>query len=312
MTHLNRATAWLTLGDYARGWPEFDWRWRSLEFARRSLADDRRRWDGSPLAGRALLVYTEQGFGDAIQMLRFAPVIRAGGGRLVVRCGPTLAPLLRESSIADTVVTDGDSLPAFDVHAAIMSLPRLLGVTAAESLPGSTPHRSVSPARRALWQARLTPGPTRQVGICWTGDPNHLFNRRRSASPEAFHRMANEVGDITLVSLQYETPGASSAMPGINRLSELADDTVTLADTAAAMLSLDLVITVDTVTAHLAGALGVPVWILLAFAPDWRWMLDQTDTSWYDSARLFRQPARGDWDSVFSEVATALREPSSR
>ena len=305
LAHFNRAISWLTIGDYRRGWPEFEWRWRCSQFFGRSLVDDPRRWDGSPLAGRTLLVYTEQGLGDAIQMLRFVPAIRAAGGRVVVRCGPTLATLLREAAIADAVVTEDDPLPAIDVHAAVMSLPWLLRVTL-EGLPGATPYLSVGAARRAAWRERLARIPGRRLGVCWKGNPTHPRDGQRSIGVGWFEQMAPRLDDVTLVSLLHEKPATDVPGAAIRWLTDVHEGPIDLADVAAALLSLDGVVTVDTVIAHLAGALGVRVWILLPFFADWRWMLDRPDTPWYPTARLIRQPRRGDWVRVFQSVTAEL------
>ncbi len=304
LAHFNRAVSWLTAGDYARGWPEFEWRWRNPQFFGRSLADDARRWDGSPLDGRTLLLYTEQGFGDAIQMLRFAPVVRDSGARVILRCGPALVPLLQESGVADAIVTEGTELPPFDAHAALMSLPHLLGIRQDE-IPGTVPYLTAAPERRARWRAMLDRLAGRRVGICWQGNPSHPKDAQRSVTVERFCGLAPIPG-ISLVCLQGEVADVASPYAAFVSPHDLGAGRFDFAETAAAIQSLDLVITVDTSMAHLAGALGTPVWILLPFAPDWRWMLDRSDTPWYPSAKLWRQQQRGDWDGVFREVTSEL------
>lgn len=304
LAHFNRGVSWLASGDYTRGWAEFEWRWRNPQFFGRSLADDGRRWDGTPLEGRTLLLYTEQGFGDAIQMLRFVSVLRASGARVIIRCGPSLAPLLRESMLADEVVTADADLPPFDVHAALMSLPHLLGVRT-EAIPGHVPYLQVATERRARWDTRLEHLAGRRVGICWQGNPSHPKNTQRSMALAHFLPLARIPG-LSLVSLQHELADAPSPHAAFVSPHDLGITRFDFAETAGAISALDLVITVDTVTAHLAGALGRPVWILLPFAPDWRWMRDRPDTPWYPTARLWRQARRGDWDGVLRDVTAAL------
>ncbi len=308
LTHTNRALAWLLQGDYARGFPEYEWRWRLSDVFRRPVPHPELQWHGEDLRGGTLLLYAEQGSGDVLQMIRFVPEVRARGVRCVVHCGQPLARLLRHSALADEIsINDEIDLPAFDRHASLMSVPALLG-TSIERIPAQVPY--VRPDNRVLerWRARLPGGSILRVGLCWRGNAHHRRDAQRSIHPALLGVLAGMPG-VRWVSLQ-KGHGAATDLPFETLdLSPLLHD---FADTAAAILQLDLVITVDTSVAHLAGALGRPVWVLLPFAPDWRWLLDRHDSPWYPTARLFRQPARGDWVHVIAQVGEALADIRAR
>ncbi len=301
LTHVNRAIAWLLAGDSARGWPEYEWRWQLADLFRRPVPHAELRWDGRLVAGQTLLVYAEQGSGDALQMVRFLPQIRAAGMRVVVRCGQPLVRLLRGSALADDVSPDGTELPPFDRHASLMSVPGLVGATL-DTIPRDVPY--VRPDARLLerWAGRLAPEHGFKVGLCWQGNPHHQRDAERSIHPTLLAPLAAVPG-VRWVSLQRAHGSVVDLPFEALDLAPLLHD---FADTAAAILHLDLVVTVDTSVAHLAGALGRPVWILLPFAPDWRWLLERADSPWYPTARLFRQPARGDWPWVTAQVVRAL------
>ena len=215
----------------------------------------------------------------------------------------------RRGPVVDQVLPQGEPLPAFDLHAPLFSLPRLLGTTSLERIPCDIPYLHCDQQLVRQWQARLDAlaprGQGLRVGIVWQGNPENKEDRRRSV-PLAQFGPLRQVHGVTLISLQ-KGPGREqlAGLPGLVDLgSELAD----LADTAAALQHLDLVVTVDTAVAHLAGALGVVAWVVLPFLPDWRWQLERTDSPWYPSLRLFRQSRPGEWDEVFERVAAAVRE----
>ncbi len=299
-THVNRALAWLLAGDFARGFPEYEWRWRLTDVFRRPVPHPELRWGGEPMPGQTLLLYAEQGSGDVLQMMRFAPAMRAAGTRVVVRCGQPLARLLRTSELADEVSPDGADVPAFDRHASLMSVPGLLGTTL-HTIPHDVPY--IRPEARMLerWRTRLYPEHGFRIGLCWQGNPHHDRDRQRSIHATLLAPLAAVPG-VRWVSLQK---GNGSVIDLPFEAFDLAPLLHDFADTAAAVMQLDLVITVDTAVAHLAGALGRPVWILLPFASDWRWLRDRIDSPWYPTARLFRQDKRGDWPDVIARVAKA-------
>jgi tetratricopeptide (TPR) repeat protein len=286
--HWNLATAALLAGDLPRGFEEYEWRKRHDLFRRDFINLPGPVWDGGDPAGFTILVHAEQGFGDTIQFARYLPLIARNGGKPVLACDPTLVKLLG-SIPGIRVVSKFAGLPLYDAWIDQMSLPRVFGTTAA-TIPYAQGYLSADAFRGAL-------PPARRIGVAWAGNPLHRNDRRRTPSEDVFRKLA-------------DTPGCRfiSLMPG-RALSWTAPPPLPLSDhaeTAALIAALDLVITVDTSVAHVAGALGRPAWVLLPYAPDWRWLLNRNDTPWYNSVRLFRQPYPGDWASVIAEVAAAL------
>ncbi len=302
----NLALLWLLKGDFARGWPQFEWRKRlqSAVIDRGEYAGA--EWDGSPLAGRDILLHTEQGVGDAFQFVRFAPQLKENGARRVyLECPYPIVPLLTGVRGLDAVVARGVALPAFDVHANLMSLPGLLGTTL-DSIPAEVPYIPVEP-RTVSARVDSPPG-TLTVGFVWAGNPLHGRDFLRSAPMESFRALA-AIDGVKFFSLQRgDAAERELASHPIDGVVDLANDLRDFRDTAAVLQALDLVITVDTSVAHLAGALGRPTWLLLPHVPDFRWLLDRTDSPWYPTMRIFRQPEPRDWESVFDAVAIALRE----
>jgi tetratricopeptide (TPR) repeat protein len=303
--HYNRATTWLRRGDFARGWREFEWRWQLRATAPHPYRQP--MWDGRPLAGRPILLHAEQGLGDTIQFIRYASRVRALGGRVVVRCQPALARLLKTCRGVDALHTADDTLEPCDVRAPLMSLPGILGTTL-DSMPAAQPYLAAEPDLVDRWWRALEPyGPTR-VGIAWQGRPTYPGDCFRSI-PRSELAPLSRVPGVRLISLQ-KVNGTEQLTRGapfpVVELPDLDRASGPLVDTAAVMQSLDLVVTSDTVIAHLAGALGVPVWLALSSDPDWRWMLDRADSPWYPSMRLFRQTRLGDWPSAVNPMATAL------
>ncbi len=289
----------LLRGDLTGGWPELDWR----RLDRRNPAArpfPRPVWNGGPLGGQTILLSAEAGLGDAVQFVRYAPLVAGRGGRVVVECHPAVASLLATAPGVAGVVTAGQPIPAFDTFCPLLTLPLVFNTTL-ESIPADVPYLSVDPARAAAWAARL-PAEGRRVGLAWGGDPRHAGDRTRSLAAARLAPLAAVPG-IAWVGLQ---PAADAPPAGLS-LTDLTTDPNDLADTAALIAALDLVITVDVAVAHLAAALGKPTWILLTAVPDWRWLLGREDSPWYPSARLFRQPTPGDWAAVVDAVVAALR-----
>jgi tetratricopeptide (TPR) repeat protein len=316
--HYNLAMCQLMQGDWASGWAEYEWRWRTREFAgaRRALAAP--LWLGrEDLGGRTILLSAEQGLGDALQFCRYVPEVAARGARVILEVFPGLERLMARLEGAAEIVTHGQAAPATDYQTPLMSLPLALG---ARIDAPSGPYLSAGPAEAAAWAARLAADAKTRVGLCWAGGlrPTQAvadaIDRRRSLDLAAFEPLARLPG-VTLYSLQKGPPAAQLAGPDapgwagavVDHTPELRD----FADTAALVQNLDLVVTCDTAVAHLAGAMGKPVWILSRFDACWRWLDGRDDSPWYPSARLFRQTAPGDWDSVVGRVAgelAALRE----
>ncbi|QOJ32590.1 MAG: glycosyltransferase family protein [Gammaproteobacteria bacterium] len=300
----NLAYALLLKGDFAAGWKQNEWRWRVSGRQAAEPGWSQPLWLGTPtLAGRTILVHHEQGLGDTLQMLRYVPLLAAQGARVLLRMPATLAGLAATVPGVAAVLEEGAPLPHFDLHCPCMSLPLAFG-TLLETIPATVPYLHAPEAARQAWQARLGPARRRRIGLAWAGSSAHRNDRNRSLP---FARLAPLLGcDAEFHSLQKEyRPGDVAALRADGRLVDHAAALDTLADTAGLIAALDLVITVDTAIAHLAGAMGRPVWLLLPHAPDYRWLLDRDDSPWYPGMRLFRQPVAGDWASVVERVKRA-------
>jgi tetratricopeptide (TPR) repeat protein len=298
------AMARLTLGDFARGWKQYEWRWKTGAFARQRRSFSAPPWLGQePVAGKTILLHAEQGFGDTIQFIRYAPLLVGQGARVICEVQPELKPLL--SQLPDiTVTAAGEALPAFDLHCPLLSLPLALGTELA-NIPADVPYLSAPAERMAHWQRRLPSGGPR-AGFVWSGSATHKNDANRSIALTRFAALF-ENPLLKCFSLQTELRAADrEVLAGLPKLTHLGDDISDFADTAAIVALLDVVITVDTAVAHLAGALGKPVIVLLPHAADFRWMRQRKDTPWYPAARLMRQPAFGDWDSVIANLHDEL------
>jgi tetratricopeptide (TPR) repeat protein/glycosyltransferase involved in cell wall biosynthesis len=309
---LNLSLALLLVGDLENGFAEYEWRWKIKEFHTGhscfltgpddtiSAREYRPLWDGSDLQGKTILLHAEQGLGDSIQFVRYAAIVKNKGGRVIVGCYPQLNRLFATVDGIDLLIVKGEPIPEFDVQAPMLSLPYILGTTKS-TIPANTPY--LTPP--ADCQFALLPGRKFKVGIVWAGNPKHRKNMQRSCSLSAFMPLL-DVSGVSFYSLQKELSDTDRTLLHQTSIVDLSPHLGDFADTAAAIAQLDLLITVDTAVAHLAGALGKPVWILLAFSPDWRWLLEREDSPWYPTARLFRQSIRGDWAGVFGRVVQAL------
>ena len=304
--HLNEAHANLLTGQFERGWEKYEWRWENepLSRAKRNFAQP--LWSGTDdIAGKTILVHSEQGFGDTLQFCRYIPLVAERGARAIFEVQPELRRLL--SGLAGAgVIARGEPLPAFDVHCPLLGLPRAFGTRLATIPPQRTP--PVLPQELMQeWRSRLPTSGRPRVGVAWSGRPTHPNDHNRSIPLRAMLPLF--ALPIEVVSLQKELRSADQAFLRAHA-AEIADFGSELTDfleTATLLSSIDIVISVDTAVAHLACTLGRPTWILLPYAPDWRWLLDREDSPWYPSARLFRQPRIGDWDSVIAAVVAALR-----
>lgn len=301
----NRAQTNLLLGQFEHGWRDYEWRWRDGG-QRHSFGPQ--SWRGEvPLEGKTLLVFNEQGFGDTLQFIRYADALSARGARVVLRVQDALLPLLVDYAGPAVVLGESDELPSFDLHCPLMSLPHALAAHR-EPIPGATPYLHADAGRRGRWRKRLN-GVRRglRVGLAWSGSATHVNDRNRSMPLAAWGDLLDGCdGSIAFVSLVKDVREPDRADLRRFPVLDVAGELETFADTAALIAELDLVVCVDTAVAHLAGALGKPVWVLLPYTPDWRWQLQRSDSPWYPSARLFRQPARGDWASVIAQVREAL------
>ena len=306
--HWNRAFVRLLKGDFGEGWPEHEWRWKRKHQPPRSFPQP--LWHGEAAAGRTILLHAEQGIGDTLQFMRYVPLVAAQSARVVLMVQPSLKRLV-EASLGDTmsdavrVIADGDVIPPFDLHAPLLSLPLACGTTAIERIPMDIPYLTVDAAAAARWRERIGETTDRRVGLVWAGNPQHKNDRNRSI---ALARLAPlfDTPATRWFSLQVGERADDLARLPAGTISDLADGLTDFTETAAVIANLDLVIAADTAVAHLAGALGKPVWIMVPLVPDWRWLLGRDDTPWYPTARLFRQPARRDWDSVARAIRAAL------
>jgi len=306
--HLGLALSLLARGDLGRGLGEYEWRWKSKDFPspRRNFAEP--QWDGSPLEGRTFLLHAEQGFGDAIHFIRYLPMVEQMGGRIVIECPTELQRLFQTIAGRCEIVIRGQPLPPFDLHCPILSLPFALKSTL-ESIPAEVPYLFPDPELLESWRKRLGDSAAGlKVALAWAGNPIVKGDQTRSMSLDRLAALSEARG-ATFYSLQKgaaarQADQPPAGMPLVNLAPELHD----FADTAAAMCLMDLVITTDTSVAHLAGALGRPVWVMLRFMPDWRWFLDREDSPWYPTMRLFRQTTPGDWSGVVQRIAMQLEK----
>lgn len=303
--HLHLAMSRLLEGDFEGAWPDYLWRWKTRMYAPHRRDFPQPEWLGHrSLAGQTILLHAEQGFGDTLQFCRYAARVRDLGARVVLEVQPALKALLRSLDGPDRVLARGEALPAFDTHCPLLSLPGALGTRLA-TIPTQVPYLGADPDRVAAWSGRLGSADRLRVGLAWSGNPGHLNDRNRSV---ALAELAALLAlPCTFVSLQKAPHKADLAVLRAHpEVLDFGDELGDFADTAALVAGLDVVLAVDTAVAHLAGALGKPTWLLLPYAPDWRWLLGRRDSPWYPTMRLFRQPAPGDWAGVVAEVAAEL------
>ena len=300
--HWQLGTALLARGDFVRGWREYEWRWKLPDFATPQAGQGRPLWDGADLHGQRILLHAEQGFGDFIQFIRYAPLVARRGGEVIVGCPPPLLSLLATVPGVKQVVTDRTALPPFAVQAPVLSLPAIFRTTLA-NLPREVPYLSAPASGLVLPE---TAGARLQVGLVWAGAASHKNDRRRSLPLELLRDWA-ELPGIQWHSLQVGPRAVDLASLGIaGKFTDWNGRLRDFGDTASMIAQLDLVIAVDTAVAHLAGALSKPVWTLLPFAAEWRWMQGREDSPWYPTMRLFRQSSPGDWPELLGRVKTAL------
>jgi tetratricopeptide (TPR) repeat protein len=305
--HKSRAMTWIQMGEFERGWAEFEWRWKCKDFSPRTYRQP--LWDGTPGAGRILL-YNEQGYGDTIQCVRYAQLVRQRATAVVLECPAALVPLLCTCPAVDEVVPAGAPLPDFDCHTPLMSLPHLLRTTLA-TVPANVPYLSADADLVERWRRELAPVGAFKVGVVWQGSPDNGADYRRSFRLTSLALLAAVPG-VELFSLQKGAGAEQLAdVVGEFRVTDLASRLDlrggAFMGTAAVMCVLDLIVACDTASAHLAGALARPVWVPLSYAADYRWLLGREDSPWYPTMRLFRQPELGNWDAVFERVAGELR-----
>lgn len=308
MARWDRGLSYLHLGNYRQGWADYETRLVSGQVPVRNLPGT--KWNGTPYPGQRLLVAIEQGFGDTLWACRYLPRVKALGGELVVECQPELIPLIASMAVVDQIIARDNPLPVADFHCHFCSLPGLFSPDLT-SIPAS-PYLAASPDRLNKLQSLFDKAGGRlKVGIVWSGSVTFKKNHERAQKLMRFMQSFNQPG-VQLYSLQKGPPQqAISSLPRGARIVDLAPLLDDFADTAAAISYLDLIIMTDSAVAHLAGAMGKPVWLLLGHVAHWLWMSDRTDCLWYPSLRLFRPRAPGDWDHVFDTAALELMNLTS-
>jgi Tfp pilus assembly protein PilF len=303
--HYNESIARLGLGDFAAGWKKYEWRWERANSQQQRRNFSQPLWLGEAnLAGRTILLHADQGLGCSLQFIRYLPLVARRGGKAVVEVQRPLVPLLAGLRDASAIVARGDRLPDFDCHCPLLSLPLAFNTTMA-TIPADVPYLAAPAPEIARWRALLPRDGAPLVGLAWAGNPGHANDHNRSVALRRLLPLLRMPG-IRFVSLQHELRAGDAQLLDPANVLRVGEQVANFADTAAVVACLDVVITVDTAIAHLAGALGKPTWVLLPFSPDWRWFVDRADSPFYPTARLFRQPAADDWESVVAQVGDAL------
>jgi tetratricopeptide (TPR) repeat protein len=321
--HKGRALLRLLSGDFANGWPDFESRWAEPGFVKRQFVQP--LWDGSDLGGRTILLHAEHGLGDTIQFIRYANLVKQRGGNVIVECQLSLLQLLANTEGIDHLVARGESLPEFKTQAPLLSLPGIFR-TDLGNVPVNVPYLQADAELVERWRLELINSAIRhrasdtkrtlKIGIAWQGNPAYYYDRQRSIPLDQFAKLAR-VDGVEFISLQKgagtdQLHTLRDRFPLLDLRSRLDESAGAFMDTAAIMNNLDLVISSDTAIPHLAGALGIPVWVALPWVPDWRWLLEREDSPWYPSMRLFRQTRQGDWNDVFERMSEALSKMNNR
>lgn len=301
--HFNLGRLYLLMGRYGEGWKEYGWRRQVAEFNHTHRPYAQPVWDGGNPDGKTLFFYPEQGLGDLLQFVRYLPLVAAKGGRIILEMPSQMARLFEGFDGAHTLVPSETPLPEFDCHASLLDLPGIMGTTL-ETIPAPVGYITSNPELTGAWAERLGPWEDFRVGLVWEGNPDNTENARRSIDPD-FLKPLVQIPGVSLYSLQVGRDGEAKTVLG-DAITDLAPELNDFAETAAIIRNLDLVVSVDTAVAHLAGALGHRVWTPLAFVPDWRWLFDRDDCPWYPSMRLFRQKTAGDWPSVIKRLSAAI------
>jgi len=307
--HANRAVLLLLLGRFEEGWREYEWRWKVDGFTSSPRDLGRPLWDGSELTGETILLHAEQGLGSAIQFVRYVSLVAKRGGQVILECPRPLFGLfssLTEGTPAPVkkLIVRGEPLPDFEIQAPLMSLPRILGTTV-DTIPGTVPYLVADPAAAAAWRERLGPSARPRVGVVWAGNPAHVNDRNRSMPASNLIPLL-ENAEGSFLSLQMGVAAQDGVRLPAGKIKDVGTKIGDFADTAAIIANMDLVISVDTAVAHLAGAMGRPTWMLVPHVPEWRWLLDRPDTPWYPTMRLIRQRAPGDWHELMNRVIEDL------
>jgi tetratricopeptide (TPR) repeat protein/ADP-heptose:LPS heptosyltransferase len=306
LAHNHLGVLYLLTGDFRRGWSHCEHRLKLQSPGVFRPTFTQPAWDGGNLHGKRILLYPEGGFGDTIQFSRYAPLVAQRGGKVILGCGPALARLFQTISGVTELAVSGVHVPDFDVQCPMMTLPMLLDTTL-ENVPADVPYVHADPRAAEQWRRRLPAERVLKIGLVWAGNPKMSNDHIRSIPLRRFAHLA-KIPNVWFCSLQKGPAGQQVAGAKEMQLADFTAELNDFADTAALVANLDLVIAVDTAVAHLAGALGRPIWMLTRFAPDWRWVLDRDDSPWYPTMRLFRQTRSGEWDDPIDRLTAALRK----
>lgn len=303
--HFNMSLVYLLSGKFKEGWKEFDWRWKIENFRQRSFIQP--QWDGSDIADKRILLYAEDGFGDTIQFIRYIPYFKDLRAKILIECQSELFSLINNLQGHDRVIAQGEQLPEFDLHCSLLRLPAIFDTTI-ENIPSSEPYISVKPALVKKWKDKMQSDGSRvKIGLVWAGSPREGKLLNRSCSFELFLPLF-QLDNAEFYSLQKGQAAQQAKIPPEDiKLIDLTENLTNFSDTAALIENLDLVISVDTAVAHLAGAIGKPVWTLVSFPPDWRWLLNREDSPWYPTMRLFRQQQSKFWEPVMARLSEELK-----
>ncbi|HET9715573.1 MAG TPA: tetratricopeptide repeat protein [Pseudolabrys sp.] len=297
--HWNSSLLCLSIGDFARGWEGYEWRWRRGG-AMQPRDFPQPQWRGEDVAGRTILLHAEQGFGDSIQFLRYVPMVAARGAKILLELPQSLIPLVPKCDAIIGLYCRGDRLPSFETHCPLMSLP-LAFETRVESIPTVVPYLQTQDERLVFWQKRLADIPRPRIGLTWSGKTTHKNDHNRSIPLQMLEPILSIRG-VHFISLQREYRESDALTLARLPILRLEDEIRDFSDTAAILSEIDLIISVDTAVAHLAGALARPLWLLIPHIQDWRWLTQRCDSPWYPTARLFRQPRTGGWPKVIAQV----------
>lgn len=309
--NFNEALVRLCLGDFKAGWPKYEYRWMRERYAAARPTYPRPMWTGKEdVRGKTVLLCAEQGFGDAIQFSRYATIVAALGAKILIGVHRPLVEVLATVPGVAQVIADGDELPNFDLYCSLLSLPLAFGTEPA-TIPANIPYIRASQDRIAKWRDRMSANNRLRVGICWAGTGEHSNNRNRSMTLEIFAALLAIPG-IDFVSVQKDVSDIEAAILQHFNVTQLGQEFKDFSDTAAVLAMLDVVISVDTSVAHLAGAMGKAAAVLIPFAPDWRWMLHRTDSPWYPTMRLYRQSRISDWNEPIERIHRELSAVASR
>jgi hypothetical protein len=304
-TYWNRGLALLLQGHLRQGFADYHWRWKREAFAPIKRNFHQPLWLGdTPVRGKTVLLHAEQGLGDSLQFVRYAQALADLGARVVLEAEPALFELFGTLPGVEQLVRQGQPLPAFDLHCPLLSLPLAMG-TELDSIPAPVPYLRASPERQAQWRDRLGSHNGLRVGLVWSGSPTHQDDHNRSIALAAL--LAHLPEGPQYVSLQKDVRPSDQAAQQTQGLLHFGPQLQSFSDTAALCACLDLVISVDTSVAHLSGALGQRTWVLLPHLPDWRWLMQRSDSPWYPSARLYRQAQARDWSAPLAQLALDLR-----